>query len=235
MARILALETSRRRGSIALFDGPRALQEVWLDEKETTARNLTPTLQSLFSQSGWQPRDVDLIAVGVGPGSFTGVRIGVMTAKTLAYAAGANIVGCDTMAVIAAQSPADVKEVTVVLDAGRGDVYSATYRREAEELQIRRPLEIIPLVTWRTTREKNETLIGPGLHGIDPPPEANVLPAELWEPNAATVAKLAFGRWKAGATDDVWSLTPCYGRLSAAEEKRKRLPPATLPGPTASS
>jgi len=86
--RILALETSDTAGSAALLDGERLLAEKLLAQGQRSARALAPAVRELLTDAGWQPKDVELVAVTVGPGSFTGLRVGVTTAKAFAYAAG---------------------------------------------------------------------------------------------------------------------------------------------------
>src|SRR5688572_20388398 len=92
-------------GSVAALEGE-LVAEMELDSARRTAQTLVPALDVLLRQVAWKPQDVDLIAVTQGPGSFTGLRIGVTTAKTFAYACGAAIVGVNTLAAIARQVPA---------------------------------------------------------------------------------------------------------------------------------
>ncbi|MCC6126687.1 MAG: tRNA (adenosine(37)-N6)-threonylcarbamoyltransferase complex dimerization subunit type 1 TsaB [Pirellulales bacterium] len=100
--KILALETTDLSGSVAASDGSNVLLELELNPQQRSARSLAPAVKSLLQQVGWRPADVQLVAVTVGPGSFTGLRVGVTTAKTFAYAAGAEIVAIDTLETIAA-------------------------------------------------------------------------------------------------------------------------------------
>src|SRR5690606_6005893 len=103
--KILAFETSGLLGSVALLETAEG-KVVSAVERETpadqrTARSLLPTTHRLLSDHGWRPADVELIAVTTGPGSFTGLRIGVVGAKTFAYAVGAKLVGVHTLAALA--------------------------------------------------------------------------------------------------------------------------------------
>ena len=114
--RILALETSGRGGSVALLHGEAAaakadavvLQARTLDAAERPAKTLHGCAQSMLAEQGWRAKELELICVAVGPGSFTGLRIGVVAAKTLAYATGATLAAVPTLAAIAegvARSP----------------------------------------------------------------------------------------------------------------------------------
>src|SRR5215813_11089947 len=113
--RILAIETSGRHGSIATLCGEAealsVVGQTMLNAEQRTAQALAPALRSLLSEAGWRPDSVELVAVAVGPGSFTGLRIGVTTAKTLAYAVGCQAIGVHTLLAIAAQAPTDVNSV----------------------------------------------------------------------------------------------------------------------------
>src|SRR5688572_10548194 len=98
--RIIAIETSGRHGSLAVLSGgaeDALLQcEAVLGGDQRTAQSLAPALRDLLAEVKWPPPSIGLVAVVVGPGSFTGLRIGVTTAKAFAYAVGAEIVGVNT-------------------------------------------------------------------------------------------------------------------------------------------
>ena len=106
--RILAIETSTARGSVALLRRDELVGEFVLAEDQRTAQSLFPAMAQLLAQAGWAPRTIDLVAVTSGPGSFTGLRIAVTAAKTFAYGCGASLVAVDTLQVLAEQLPADV-------------------------------------------------------------------------------------------------------------------------------
>ena len=125
--RTLALETSGLSGSVAACDGGRLLAERELAQGSRSAQSLAPALRQLLAQVGWQARDVHRVAVTVGPGSFTGLRVGVTTAKAFAYAVGAEVIGINTLDVIAAQAPVEAARVAVALDAQRQELFAAVY------------------------------------------------------------------------------------------------------------
>ncbi len=100
--RILALETTDKTGTVAALDGSNLLAEMTLEPTRRSAQTLAPAIQSLLSQVGWRPPDVQLVGVSIGPGSFTGLRVGVTMAKVLAYAVGAEVLGVDTLEAVAA-------------------------------------------------------------------------------------------------------------------------------------
>ena len=103
--RLLLIETSGRSGQVALAEGNALLAVRRLDEARHQARDLAPAVADLLAAIGWKPRDIAAIVVSRGPGSYTGLRVGIMSAKTFAYAAGCALLAIDTFAVIAAQAP----------------------------------------------------------------------------------------------------------------------------------
>jgi tRNA threonylcarbamoyladenosine biosynthesis protein TsaB len=130
--RILAIESSGRESSVAALDGDgddaQLIKETLLTGRGRTAEALAPTLKGLFDAVGWSAGAIELIAVTVGPGSFTGLRIGVTTAKTLAYAVGADVIGVNTLAVLAEQVADAVGPLWAVIDAQRHELFAAQFR-----------------------------------------------------------------------------------------------------------
>ncbi len=106
--RILALETSGTSGSVAVLEGSSQVAQLILPPGQRSARSLVPTIQDLLGRVGWEMSQIGLVAVTSGPGSFTSLRIGVSTAKALAYAVGAEIIGVNTLGVIARQAPRSI-------------------------------------------------------------------------------------------------------------------------------
>lgn len=124
--KILALETTDAQGSVALCVGGEILTSRRLKTERRSAQTLAPTIQETLTEFGWTPRDVDAVAVAVGPGSFTGLRVGVATAKMFAWAVGAKIVGVDALEAIASEigrlpNGETSGTVSVGIDAQRGD------------------------------------------------------------------------------------------------------------------
>ncbi len=223
--KILAIETTDQAGSVALLEGPRVLAEVRLTSDQRSAQLLAPAIRNLLQASTWQPTEIGLVAVAIGPGSFTGLRVGLTTAKTFAYAVGCDLVAVPTLEVVAAQMPTGASQLLTVLDAGRQQVFSARFRRVDGRLECIESTALVDDAVWLAGLQAEETISGPGLRkfagGL--PDFARLSPAELWSPRAATVGLLALSRFDAGQRDDVWGLVPGYHRASAAEEKLARL------------
>ena len=127
---LLALETSGKSGSVAILrveDGLQVCDNVLLSPDFGSAKTLAPAIESLLSTNAIQMRSLAAIALLTGPGSFTGLRVGVATAKAIAYALQIPVVEIDTLDAIAQQCPVTSNSVYAVLDAYRGQVFCAEY------------------------------------------------------------------------------------------------------------
>jgi tRNA threonylcarbamoyladenosine biosynthesis protein TsaB len=166
---------------------------------------------------------VQLVATTVGPGSFTGLRVGVATAKVFAYAVGAEVLGIDTLETIAAAAPANVTALQVVMDAQRGDVVVRPFARggAGPDLLPAGPQELLPADRWLARLVTGDVVSGPMLKRLLErlPQGVAALEAERWAPRAGWVAQLAARQYAAGRRDDLWRLAPVYVRRAAAEEK----------------
>ena len=220
--KILALETTERIGSLATHDGDKVIQQKTLDADSRTAQSLAPGIKELLASTGWGAKDLDLVAVTIGPGSFTGLRIGVTTAKTLAYAAGAEVLGIDTLEVIAAGTPEGIDQVAVAVDAQRGEVVAATFTRgESGQFTQDGGQQILAADDWLAGLTEGTAVSGPIVRKLlDRIPAGLTVVEEQYRiPTAAAVAELAARAYRQGRRDDLWKLAPKYSRRSAAEER----------------
>ena len=220
--RILALETSSFTATVAALENGTTLGQTGLDPHQRTARSLAGGIATQLDTVGWQPRQIELVAVTEGPGSFTGLRVGVTTAKTLAYVVGAELIGVNTLAVIAAQVPPDALVVDAILDAHRRQVFSARFHRRGDGvLEMMGQTHVIEIDGWLARLEPSTTVTGWGLRELQDrlPQDIPVVDQRWWTPEAATVGKLAYRDFQAGRRDDLWKMVPRYYRPSAAEEK----------------
>jgi tRNA threonylcarbamoyladenosine biosynthesis protein TsaB len=240
--RILALETSGRLGSIALLrarDGTAAVLDAReLPAGERSARTLLPAVQNALAEQGWRPADLELIAVTTGPGSFTGLRIGVVAAKTLAYALGAKLVGVHTLAamaenvVTASGGVSTPARLWTVLDAQRQELFAARFDASRPIIDQAHPAtEIIAIDAWLDRVELGDAVAGPPLAKLTPRLPAGVVavPQELWQPSAAAAGRLGFALYERGESIEPLELVPRYYRKSAAEERAQHNSPLASP------
>jgi tRNA threonylcarbamoyladenosine biosynthesis protein TsaB len=229
--RLLLIETSGHSGFVAVALGAELRGARRLDEARRHARDLAPAAAELLAAQGWRPRDVQAVVVGRGPGSYTGLRVGIMAAKAFAYATGCALVAVDTFAVIAAQAPADVARLDVLADAQQDKVYVQPFARTPEGWQPLAPLAIRKFTEWLVDREAAARVTGPGLHrwGEHLPAGVLVVEAARREPAPEALLRLGLARFQAGDRDDVWALEPLDLRPSSAEEKAQGRPAGPTP------
>ena len=224
--RILALETSTLDASVAALEGERLLGQTPLDRARRTAQSFAPAIEHQLHSVGWRPQDVQLVAVTQGPGSFTGLRVGVTAAKTLAYAIGAEVFAVNTLTVIARQAPAGAQYVSAVLDAQRQQLFAADFQRAEDRLVEASETRIVDVGQWLAGLSAGTTVTGPGLARLCDrlPAEVALADASCWTPQAATVGQLAHLDYQSGKRHDLWTLNPLYYRSSAAEERLREKP-----------
>jgi tRNA threonylcarbamoyladenosine biosynthesis protein TsaB len=221
--RLLILETSCRAGLVAVAEGECLLGERPLDEARRHARDLAPAVRDLLAARGWKAGDLDAVLVSRGPGSYTGLRVGLMSAKALAYATGCAMLALDTFAAVALQAPAEAPAIDVVADAQKDNVYLQKFQRgvPGEVPAPAGPLRIVPVADWLAALAEGSWVTGPGLarHETRLPPSARAVEAALREPRPASLLRLGLARWARGERDDPVAVEPLYLRPSSAEEQ----------------
>jgi tRNA threonylcarbamoyladenosine biosynthesis protein TsaB len=221
--RLLILETSGKVGQVAVARGRRLGQVRTLSESRRHARDLAPTIVELCAQEGWKVRDLDAVIVSLGPGSYTGLRIGIMSVKTLAYASNCVVLGIETFAAIAHRAPREADIVDVIADAQQQNVYVQRWQRNADGWRAER-LQIRAVPDWIASLTPEIWVSGPAVEMHDTAiSSANPRVASesrLADPLA--LLELGMRRWQGEGPDDLWALEPLYLRASSAEEKWNR-------------
>ncbi len=143
--RILAVDTSSTVASCAIVDGEKLLCEEILNNKLTHSETLMPMIESVLKKSELTVADIDRFVAVTGPGSFTGLRIGVSAVKALAHAAGKACVGVSTLEAMAYNLPFADSLICPIMDARRGEVYNAVYRQEGGVLKEVRPMRALSI------------------------------------------------------------------------------------------
>lgn len=229
--RVLGLETSSFHGSIAAAEGGNLLHSELLPTDRRTAQSLAPAIDRMLRALNWQVSDLDLIAVTVGPGSFTGLRIGVTTAKTLAYAAKAKVIGINTLEALAVAADDELpigESVLPMVDAHRGEFFTTRYRKiGTAQMEAASEVEIVSIDQWLKRPPPEEWLTGPLLPKLADEinanwPDAKLCDSSLWTPSAAAVVRIAERLAEEGKFEDLYALVPKYYRPSYAEEKRSK-------------
>ena len=216
---MLLLETSHQPGLVGLALGDRLVARRQLESGRHNARDITPTIAALLGEQGWNAHDLDAVAVGRGPGSYTGLRVGIVSAKTLAYVTGCRLVAVDTFAIIAVRTPPGCPRIDIIADAQKDAIYLQGFERDGEGWRPTSELRIVEFGDWLSRRDPAIWVGGPGLTRYREclPADVLVSPVECWSPGLESLSSLASGRLDAGERDDVFALEPLYLRASSAE------------------
>lgn len=142
---ILAIESAAQSAGAAVYSGDKLISEQFLNNGLTHSQTLLPLIDAALSAAGRKIEDMDAIAVSSGPGSFTGVRIGLATAKGLALGIGKPILPVPTLLALAHNVASYEGVIVPIMDARRGEVYTATYRAEGGVLREICPMRAMPL------------------------------------------------------------------------------------------
>jgi len=248
---ILAIETSGKSGSVAILRNDRSqvvCNMIQLAPDLGSAKTLAPGIQRLLSEQHVEIGSLSAIALLTGPGSFTGLRVGVATAKAMAYALKIPTIEIDTLDAIALQCPVYSDSVYAILDAYRGQVFCAEYTTGGatpnSRLKRFSQTEILDIeVLLARTKNGGDPngiidLCGPGCDrirkflatsndgqsalGLDFAKQIRWIDGEVVVPHAESVARLGYVKWLAGEVLDPFVLQPQYYRVSAAEEVAAR-------------
>ncbi len=219
---VLALDTSVGCGSLALLEDTVVRHQSQFAADRRMTQTFSVAIADALRAAGWEPHSVRLVATTNGPGSFTGLRIGVTAARFFAYVTGAKLVALNTLDVIVEQLPRPVRSACAVMDAQRRQLFAATYLRASDGTwQVRESCRVIDRDRLGTLLTPQMVVTGPGLSRLpaDMLGDAPRADPALWLPQAATVGRLAWRAHEAGRYTDIWQLQPRYYRPSYAEEK----------------
>ena len=215
---VLALDTATEKGSLALVADDGLLAEYSLESPGTYLQRLLPAVEELLRTTGRKLPELAAIAVSQGPGNFTGLRIGLATAKGLAWALNCPLVPVPTLEALAAQFPFQPHPTAVLMDAKREEVYLGLFDCPEE---LPHPLagpQRLPVAALPDRLHAPLLLTGPGLNAYGAflqkhlSPEITWAPPEMRHPRAATIARLGRLRLAQGLTIPPPQLTPTYLR-----------------------
>ena len=221
--KLLTIQTATPAGSVALTDGERLLGELFLDVRRPHGGWLLGAVEQLLVAAGTSVADLDGFGVTIGPGSFTGLRVGLATVKGLAQASAKPVAGVSTLRTLALQAPHAALPVCALLDARKKEVYAGMF---AWQEGLPRPLGPERVLT---PEQLLHELTGPVLFVGDGAaayrtlivrqlgPRAHFLPETYAPPRAAHAAVLALHAFAAGEALPAAQINPVYIRPSEAE------------------
>jgi tRNA threonylcarbamoyladenosine biosynthesis protein TsaB len=225
--KILAVDTSSTGCSVALTDGEHLLAEINLVSTQTHSRHLAGIIADACRLAGLAVGGMGAYAVVKGPGSFTGLRIGVSTVKGLAEAAGRPILGISALQTLAEQATASRALVCPLIDARRGEVYFSTYRVIDGVLVERHPEDVLRPDQFLHTIDAPCTFVGNGAVIYRAIIRDNLGDSAYFDRSstdhirASTVARLALKRLENGDSDEITHFIPVYVRKSDAQISRQ--------------
>ncbi len=226
---VLGLDTATRFASVGLVGDGSVLAEESRHVQTGHADTVVPLVHQIVSRSGLGLAELDGIGVSLGPGSFSGLRVGLNTAKGLCYALGLALVGVSTLEALATAVDDWQGRICVLLNARRKEVYAAVFARD-QQRRLRRltpDMVLVPDELWSHISPPC-LFIGDGAEACHRlihdryDDAAQFLSWASYRPSGAAVARLALARMEAGESDNVGQLVPRYVCLSEAERKYRR-------------
>lgn len=228
--KVLAVDTSTMVSTCAVLDDEKILGEYSLNQEITHSENLVPMIKEMLDNLGLKASDIDLYGVATGPGSFTGLRIGIATVKSLAHVFDKPIVGVSTLEGLAFNLP--YKGIIVpMIDARRNRVYTGIYRWEnGNIISIIEPtiMEIDALLEYLNKNYNNIMVNGNGATLYKDKimstlgEKVKLAPVGLNGCRAASICELSLLKWKEGKVNDYYTLVPNYLRESQAQRELRK-------------
>ncbi len=236
--KILALDSSTSHTSIGLGTDCWNAQSLEVEEGRAHGRYLVSHVRTLFATAGTRLEEIDAFAFGLGPGSYTGLRVGATAAKTWAYLFGKPLIGIDSLQAVAWNVPAPAPSILVAVDAQRGQVHVREYSR-IDETEPPTPVGELELKTWSdlsAARSTGSVVLGPAFDsaakrpGFEPTPilAESFTDSKQNRPRGEVLIELARRALDAGQLVDPFSVEPLYIRRSAAEDQWDKRAPIPL-------
>jgi tRNA threonylcarbamoyladenosine biosynthesis protein TsaB len=224
--KILAADTSGKSAAVAILEEDSIVGEILLNTEMHHSENLLPALDRLCQMTGMSVSQVDLFVCTTGPGSFTGLRIGLGTMKGLALATGKPLIGISTLEALAGNASFSPLNICPMLDARKNQIYTALYKKEVSGgMQCLIPDRLSDIGLFLREISGETLFLGDGAVRYRKEIKAAMMDRSFFgEPyqdhvRGSVAGLLGYHRFKGGISTDASTLTPCYLRLSEAEEK----------------
>ena len=226
--KILALDTSSVVATVAVLDDEKLIGEYIINHKMTHSQRLMPMIEELLKNCEIMPDEIDVYAVSLGPGSFTGLRIGAATIKAMAQALAKPVVGIPTLEGLAYNLPFSGELICPLIDAQKNLVYSALYSWQGNrliELMKQDVYEIETLLKILKHQNKRIIFLGDAIekHISDIKESLGewvvIPPVAVRMPRASSIAELAMEKAKRGELQAAGDIVPIYMRKSQAENQ----------------
>ena len=231
---LLAIETATKQLGVAVIDGDRVLSSYELLEEYPHAVELPGAVARVLKAARTTLQHIEAIVVDIGPGSFTGLRIGLAFAKALAFPAKKPLIGVASLDVLAASLPYAARPIVPLLDARQKNLYGAFYRLHEGRLTKQSEYLLQPAHELIARIKEPAILSGDGCavyrqELLAQCPDPQFAPADLWLPRVTTLARLGAERFGAGQTDNPAKLVPMYLYLLDCSVRGPDRPTSVLP------
>ena len=224
--KVLALDTSSNVLSIAILEDQKLIAEYFLNHKKTHSRKLIPAIIKILKDIELLPRDIDIFSASVGPGSFTGVRIGVTVTKSLAYSFKKPVVSVNTLDALANNVLINDTVICPIINARNEQVYTAIYLRnnkKVERISDYKGMSIHDFLIEVKNQKRNAVFLGDGIFIHKElikdalGKKCSFMPAFLNMQRASCVAQIALTKASKGHKENCFEMVPFYLRKSQAE------------------
>lgn len=224
MSKVLAFESSTKLGSVAIIEDGYCTHYKESEIQKSHSENLHQFASDLLSEARLELQDIDCFAAGIGPGSFTGIRVSVNAVKAFGYAYSKPVVGINSLLCLAFQNPVDAKKTLCLINAYKNMSYFGIFQYQSLDTKLIQSPSVIPMNDIETLLTSDFLVVGDGYATYK-----NFLPEKILKemirpsipfdyPTARSVGLLAEKSYKNNLTLDWKSLNPLYIRSSEAEE-----------------
>lgn len=217
--KVLGIDTSTRTTAIGLIEDDEVLTEYNLRGRVSHSESVTDMIEEIFKKFEFSLDDIDLIAVGIGPGSFTGLRIGITIAKVLAFSLDKDLIGVSSLV---ANGMSDNGKVAAIVDARRGNVYGSIIENDKDP-EILFEDSLLPFERFKEDLDKYDEVT---LVGLDAEKFLEELPQAKLSKNkgmkGTNIARLGLIQYKKNGPVDIFGLVPNYLKLSQAEAQYEK-------------
>jgi tRNA threonylcarbamoyladenosine biosynthesis protein TsaB len=212
----LSADTSSDKFSIAVLDKYSIISRFRSTTANRQSSDMLPEIKRLLARSSLDIKDIRLFCIGLGPGSFTGLRIGITIMKSMAFVLKKPLIGIPSIDAIAFNAPQDTKDICVIIDARQNKLYVRFYKRKNGSLRSSGRIMLLGINEVIAKAGSTELFLGDGIK----PYRDSILKAgfsqdsiaheQMWYPAAEAIGKLGINKFKTKGRDNVFTLAPLY-------------------------
>lgn len=212
--KILGIDTTTKFLSIGLSDGPK-VYEYNVEVGRNLSSVITVTVKRIIDALGWKIRDIDYFACGIGPGSFTGVRVGVSTIKGMSWSLGKPVISIPTLDILAANVQKNDRYIIPIIDAKRDLVYISVYQNKNGSLKRIKPYMLLGNSVFLKELKNKSAVLGDALNLhkdkiLKDTKDIEILDTEYWYPKGRNVIKLAVEKIRLKKFSNAFDVEPIY-------------------------